>query len=320
MSMLTEQADRLRTTVDDDNLLGQLLWYSMSEVRVPHADAVTLMNAQGILSVPLPPKDGDVFKRVCSGVKRVKVPTDDPEVFENYRMVEFKDDTTITRRVIRERVNSAGKKLSVDERFDIDFNRDTAFVKIRPIAVDYGHYDDVSIGDQVKADYDTWKGCLNAYGLRQWLRGKVMGLGATMVRPGGGVYFVQQDRVSRLAALEAFGLSLQPYCVDQNGAVEFHSLPLVDDRKQRDMIQKAFEAETVGAIDEVMVKIQELKGGKRKVSTERYAALVTQYQDLVAKTEDYENLLENKLASTQTRLELFDLSLRSLLGRVKTDA
>lgn len=319
MTILDEQAQRL-SNVDSENLLGQLLWYSMSEVRVPHKDAVDLMNREGITGVPLAPKDADVFKRVCSKVRRDKVPTNDPDVFYNYRMVEFKDDDTITRRVIRERIDSAGKKLSVDERFDINFDRATSKVEFKDIAsgLAFHRHDDTSIRDEVQAEYETWKGCMNAYGLRQWMRGKIIGLGATMVRPGGGVYFVHQAHVDSVEALERLGASLEPYCVETHGKVEFHSLPLVDDRKQRDMIQKAFEAETVDAIDEIMAEIAKLAKSDRKITSDKYAGLLTQYQELTAKTTDYEELLEQKLASTGARLELFERSLKGLLSKVKT--
>jgi hypothetical protein len=318
MTVLDEQAQRL-SKVDGENLLGQLLWYSMSEVRVPHKDAVDLMTREGITGVPLAPKDADVFKRVCSKVKRDKIPTKDPDVFYNYRMVEFKDDDTITRRVIRERIDSAGKKLSVQERFDINFDRATSKVEFKDIAngLGFARPDDISIRDEVQSEYETWKGCMNAYGLRQWMRGKIIGLGATMVRPGGGVYFVHQAHVDSVEALERLGAALEPYCVESTGKVEFHSLPLVDDRKQRDMIQKAFEAETVDAIDEIMAEIAKLAKSDRKITSDRYAGLLTQYQELTAKTFDYEQLLEQKLASTGARLELFERSLKGLLGKVK---
>jgi hypothetical protein len=318
MTVLDEQAQRL-ANVDAENFLGQLLWYSMSEVRVPHQDAVNLMNAEGIVGVPLAPKDADVFKRITSKVKRDKIPTHDPDVFYNYRMVEFRDDESITRRVVRERIDSAGKKLSVQERFDIDFNRATSQIEFKDIAngLVYNSADDVSIRDEVQSEYDMWRGCMNAYGLRQWMRGKILGLGATMVRPGGGIYFVHQTHVDQVEALERLGSKLEPYCVDTNGKVEFHSLPLVDDRKQRDMIQKAFEAETVDAIDEIMAEIAKIAKSDRKITSDRYAGLVTQYKELTAKTTDYEELLEQKLASTSARLELFERSLRNILPKVK---
>jgi hypothetical protein len=316
-ALLEEQAKRL-STVDSEGLLGQLLWYSMSEVRVPHADAVKIITDEGITHVPNKPRDADVFKRIASKVSRTKVPTNDEDIFENYRWVEFKDDDEITRRLIRETVDNNGRKLSVTERLDVSFRRDTSKITVHPIATDVGGYD-ISLADEVVSGFDTWKGCLNAYALREWMRAHIYGRClATKVKPGGGVYFVQQAFVGNVEALERIAVQLQAYTTETHGEVEFHSLPLLDDLKQREMVQKYFEAETVDAVDEMMAEITKISKSSRKISTDKYAEMLTKYQDLQAKTKDYEDLLEQKLASTTTRLDLFERSLKGILGKVKT--
>lgn len=314
---LTDQAARL-AKVDEDALLGQLLWYSMSEVRVPHADAVTIITNEGINNVPNKPRDADVFKRIASKVTRSKVPTNDEDIFENYRWVEFKDENEISRRLIRETVDNNGRKLSVDERLDVTFNRGTSKITIDPIAQDLGGYD-YGLADEISSGFDTWKGCLNAYSLREWMRAHIYGRClATKVKPGGGVYFVQQAFVGNVEALERIAAALEKYTVETHGEVEFHSLPLLDDRKQRDMVQKYFEAETVDAVDEMMAEITKISKSTRKISSDKYAELLTQYQNLASKTKEYEDLLEQKLASTTTRLDLFERSLKGIMGKVKS--
>lgn len=316
-ALLEAQAARL-AKVESEGLLGQLLWYSMSEIRVPHADAVTIITNEGINNVPNRPRDADVFKRIASKVTRTKVPTNDEDIFENYRWVEFKDDDEITRRLIRETVDNNGRKLSVDERLDVSFRRDTSKISVTPIATDLSGYD-YSLSDEVTSGFDNWKGCLNAYALREWMRAHIYGRClATKVKPGGGVYFVQQAFVGNVEALERIAEALQPYLVEKHGEVEFHSLPLLDDTKQREMVQKYFEAETVDAVDAMMAEITKISKSTRKISTDKYAELLTQYQDLASKTKDYEDLLEQKLASTTTRLDLFERSLKGILGKVKT--
>lgn len=315
-ALLQEQADRL-SKVDDEGLLGQLLWYSMSEVRVPHADAVAIITGEGIGNVPNKPRDADVFKRIASKVTRTKVPTNDEDIFENYRWVEFKDENEISRRLIRETVDNNGRKLSVDERLDVTFNRGTSKITIDPIAADVSGYD-ISLADEISSGFDTWRGCLNAYALREWMRAHIYSRClATKVKPGGGVYFVQQAFVDNVEALERIGVALQAYLVEAHGEVEFHSLPLLDDRKQREMVQKYFEAETVDAVDAMMAEITKISKSTRKISSDKYAELLTQYQDLASKTKEYEDLLESKLASTTTRLDLFERSLKGIMGKVK---
>ncbi len=318
-TLLQEQAARLAKT-ESEGLLGQLLWYSMSEVRVPHADLVKIITDEGINYTPNKPRDADVFKRIASAVKRSKVPTNDENIFENYRMVEFRDEDEITRRVIRETVDHDGKKLSVDERLDITFHRTTSKIEVTPIATDCSSYD-FGLAAEVGDGFDKWKGCLNAYAIREWMRAHIYSRClATKVKPGGGVYFVQQAFVDNVHALERIGEALSAYVEHAGGEVEFHSLPLLDDLKQRGMVQKYFEAETVDAVDAMMVEITKISKSDRKISSDKYAELIGQYRDLASKTKDYEDLLDQKLASTHTRLDLFERSIKGILGKVKASA
>lgn len=316
-SILDSYATRIEAQIDPENLLGRLFWYAMSEMRVPHADFVGMLTDVGITTGhPLEPKDADVFRRECSKVKRVKVATNDDDVFENYRMVEFRDDHTITRRVVRERVNNAGRKLGFTELFDVVFDRDTADLVFKSLK-DFRFRNNstpADIRDEILDQYYMWRGCLNAYAIREWIRNFIMHLGATMVRPGGGVYFLREAHETSIENLETIGVELSEY---SQGKVEFHSLPLIDDTKQREMVQRAFEAETVDAIDELIGEITDLSRAKKKITSDRYAGLVDKFQDLTSRTQEYEELLEQKLASTSTRLDIFQRSLLNLRKQIK---
>ena len=320
---LDAYANRVDSQIDQDNLLGRLVWYSLSEMRVPHADFLKMLEEAGIgATPPRKPSDADVFRRVCSNVKRQRIPTKDPDVFENYRMVEFKDSYTITRRVVRERVNNAGRKLGFVEVLDITFNRDTSdlvFKLLVPPRVAGAVVKEIET--EVTDTYYEWRGCLNAQAIREWMRNHLMGIGATMVRPGGGVYFVREAHLPVVEGYEAIGDVLNDMRTEiDHGRVEFHSLPLIDDRKQREMVQRAYEAETVDAVDRLLVEITKLSKSGKDISSDRYTALLDEYQSLMARTTDYEDLLQEKLDSTSKRLEIFSASLLNLRKQVKVDA
>src|SRR5690606_13800316 len=127
-------------------------------------------------------------------------------------------------------------------------------------------------------------------------RRTILDLGGTNVRPNGvgGLYFVKQECAPALEALEKF-VSLIP------GEIEVHTLPLIDDMKQRQMVRRAFEAESVDAVDRMLGDIKEVMDRGKKISKDRYASFVTEYQDLLSKTQDYEQVLETALAETHTR-------------------
>jgi hypothetical protein len=319
-TILDMYSRRVDSSVESDNLLGRLFWYTLSEMRVPHDQFTQLLTDAGITSShPLDPKDANVFKRVCSSVKRLKIPTNNPDIFENYRMVEFRDNDSTTRRVVRERVNNAGRKLGFTELFDIVFDNATADLVFKPVKGFNFRENTVPSGirDQVIDDFYDQRGCLNAYHIREWMRGYILRLGSTMVRPGGGVYFLREAHRGTIEALETIGEQLVEYVVEPSGKVEFHSLPLIDDTKQREMVQRAFEAETIDAIDDLLAEVSTITKGKKLITSDRYAGLLDRFQDLNGRTKEYEDLLEQKLASTSTRLSIFQQSLLALRKQVK---
>lgn len=318
-SELTKLRQRLAAE-DSYFFLGRIFWFTVSEVRIPHRKFAKLLKTVGIDKRPPPePKDVDIFTRICSAMKRDKLPTADPNVFETYRTVGFKDEETVTRRVIRERVNNKGRRLEITELFDITFDRSTADLIFKGRG---GHrITKGSVSEQIRDEitdlYYLWRGCLNAYAIREWMRHLIIDANATIMRPGGGVYFLPQAQIPVIESLEALEEDLAKHLVSESGQVEIHSLPLLDDRKQRERVQKAFEAETVGAIDEMLVEIAEINRGKKKITQAAYTKLVVKAKELGDRTDEYADLLEAKLGSTDNRVELFREAVFALADQVK---
>lgn len=296
--------------VGSDAYLGRLFWYSLSDVRLPQTKMIQMLHQCGIMKdLPLPPTDVDVFKRVCATVKRHRIPYNSTEHFANFIQREFRDPEFVTRRIVREIVDHKGRKLSFKEMGDVRYTRKDASIVYEPIEPCTEAYE---MGLEIAQGFALWRGCMNLYGVREWVRAFIMNRGATMVRKGGGVYFLAEEHVVKLEALEEFaGLINTNDC----GTVEFHSLPLLDDGKQRDMVRRAFEAETSDAIDAMLVEVANLADSG--LTTDRYATVLTQYQELVTKTESYELLLEDTLANTGTRLRVFQKALLNLRLNVK---
>lgn len=311
---LTALADRLQRE-DPNYFLGRLFWYSLADVRVPQTECARMLRAAGFSATPPPmPKDLDVFKRVCTATKRDKIATAEPDVFENYLLVPFRDDKMVTRRVVRQMVDNKGRKLGHDELIDIIFDRATSAIRTERVGTAVCHGMCKDIVGQIVSEFALWQGCLTTYAVREWIRNHILHLGATMVRPGGGVYFLKEALQPQIEGLEKFGLELN---ASGHGKIDFHSLPLIDDRKQREMVQRAFEAETVGALDTLMIEVATYNRDGAVVTADKYKALFATYRELMGKTQDYEALLEQKLASTGNRLELFQDALLQLSKHIK---
>jgi hypothetical protein len=165
----------------------------------------------------------------------------------------------------------------------------------------------------IQSDYVRQRDCLDSFGVRQWTSKFIYRLGAVRVREG--VYFVKTEHNPKVEALETFLHSIP-------GSVIFHTLPLLDDLKQRDMLRNAFESEVAEEIDTLIGEIQDIatacKSGKsQSVSNAKYEQLLNRYQALTEKTNEYSGLLEEKLGNTTSRLEIFMKSMVALTAHKK---
>ena len=299
-----------RVASSGNALLGWLCWYFVPEsIRVDHEEVFKILVKAGLGGhVPKRPADSEVFRRITTAAARKRVPTKDPQVFENYLIRDIPSDD-ITRRIVCETVDTNNKRLGYFEVAEFTFERKTAKVKCN-------HFDNNAVANQicksVKAEYEADRGCLNGYAIRMLIL-KVLkdACNATNVRyPSGGVYFVNEEYAGRLAALEKLGVALA-----ELGAV-VHTLPLIDDKRQRDMLKRAFEAESVDAIDRLLSEITDLKKSGARVTMDRYAGYVTTLNELNAKTKEYADLLETGLSSTNSRMAIFKKAVMGLKGQV----
>lgn len=292
---------------DERMLLGYLTWYSVSDVKVAHGEVVRALVAAGIdTSLPLPPKDADIFRRVCTKSERKRVATADEGVFENYLVRDLNSDNdNVYRRVVMERVDSKGRRLGYEQLYDITFDKQSAKISERRLGPQNLVAEEIV--NAAKQGFASERGTLNSYAVREWIRHFILSLSATQVRPGGGVYFVAEDKHDRVLALEAF-------CNTVSG-VEFHYLPLIDDTKQREMLQRAFESEASDEIDRMLGEISDIKAAGKKITQSRYEDFLRRYHSLTEKATDYGDLLEEKLGTTHSRLEIFMRSMMELTER-----
>jgi hypothetical protein len=306
-----------RVAQGNNALLGWLCWYSVPEnLSIDHEEVFKTLVKAGLGGhVPRRPQDAEVFRRVSTAAARKKVPTKDPQVFENYLVRDMPSDN-ITRRIVCESVDANNKKLGYREVAELSFDRATSKVQCIHLGSGAGSGKEVRVRDeickQIRTEYEAQRGCLNGYAIRMLIL-KVLkdGCNATNVRyPSGGVYFVGEDYAESLTALDKLGDALAPL-----GAI-IHSLPLIDDKRQREMLKRAFEAESVDAIDSLLAEITDLKKSGKKITMDRYAAYVTQLNDLGAKTKEYTELLEGGLTTTQSRISIFKKAVIGLKGQV----
>lgn len=308
-----EIAEKMRAT-DEDRWLGRLCWYSVSEVTIGHKKLAAALHRHGLTGyIPRAPSDVDVFKRVTTSAskRRVLVPTSvsgATEIWCNYLVRDLPSTPTHVQKVlVRETVNDDNLEYETElVRFELE--KATGDLSIQRSTG--GDRTATEIADWVVVEYTNKRGTMNSYAVRELLRRIIGDLHGTNVRgKGGGVYFVSQVHGDVLDRVSEFATSMP-------GTVLFHSLPLIDDGTQRDMVRRAFESETVDEIERLVLEIQELTSSGKTITAERATVYTTALKDLKAKTEEYETLLSDTTGKARSGIKLFQRQVLKVMSLV----
>lgn len=307
--MTSALLERQKQQVDSSISLGRLMWYSVTDdTMVDHKTMVMALQKIGLnLTVPPVPRDFNVFKRVSTEAQR-KIPGSGEGITEVWmvREVAGRDETTIVRRVVMEERDSKNRKLSYQQVVDVEFNRDTSKVNVAWLP---GHdaMSDPTAHDivlDILANFTKWKGKLNHYAIREWIRKTILDMGATSVRPSGGIYFLREDHAGFVEKLEEFVESLP-------GGNECHSLPLADTEKQRKMVKRAVESETRGAMEQLMTEMRNVKK-EGKLTPDRFAGFLSEVKRLQFKTQEYSTLLATEVKELDSSLKILHKQVQNL--------
>ncbi len=292
-------------TLDPQIVLGVLSWYNVTNVRVPHATAVAAHARLGLgRSLPGEPTDGDVFRRVCSKAGEKGVATQTKGVSANYLL---RPVGPKLRRLVKELVNEAGEKLDYTPLADVRFD------PLRPASLSStptGDADGERILAELEENYLKWRGCLDSYAIREWIRGTFQDMRAVQVKAG--VYFLGKEHQSTLDDIERFGLEIP-------GQVKVRTLPLVDDLKQREMVREAFETEADAAMDALWTQLESDIDNGRELTLAAWESRRDEFAELIAKKEGLSELLEQQLLTSDARTNMLQRMLNELYKSVKKE-
>lgn len=297
---------------DRSLFLGQLCWFSVTESQVHHTTV-----SQGLINnnlgafIPRLPLDSDVFRRICTAQQRKRVPSAAvPGSYENYLIRDVPaDETSIRKVLVRETVSpGATENLKYETELCIlTYNREDGSVSTSCIQDVVAQ----AIAQQVKTAYQANRGMLDSNGIRALLRKVILGVNGVNVRGnGGGIYFVSQDNAPTLKNLEGFAATIPNVAL-------LHTLPLIDDAKQRDMLKRAFESETVDEIEHLISEIADLEKVGKPITANALASYTGQLKALRSKTQEYMNLLDDKTAQANSSINIFERQILRLMTLVK---
>lgn len=326
MNQVTKLARTLTSNYDPEVFLGHLCWYSVPDsVVISRNDFVDKLAKEGVpFGSNIPEiRPVDVFKRGCTASERNKYYPTDAERTDlglpegchiNYLFRNSgQDKDGVYRSLVREVVDSAGHKLAYEEICSVVYSRTavapTPVITHSPtkFALDVERDIVYDVHEYFAHEADR----ITPYSIREFVRkGLEWHLHAVKVRPSGGIYFIQEQFSTTVGNLEKV--------INDIGG-SFHTMPLLDDSKQRQMLKKAFEDESLDDITVLMGEIREIMHGNKTITAERYADFKVRYDKLIKKVLEYSDVLDEAMETTSSYLELAEAQIKKLISHVKID-
>jgi hypothetical protein len=312
-----------------DNILGNLVWFSVSDIEILREDLVKLANTANLSEkyVPAPIRPSDAFRRASSESGGVLKTADDSTEVLMVREVLSAEDR-IVRHLIKEVRDKKNVRLNYEQIGSIEFDRkwetvttvaitDEATAALNKAKGLYSRYRDYFVGDHIRKLIKTVLNDCQAIG----------------VRPAGAVYFTPVAYEPTIKALNALIKTLP------GNSVEMHYVPLVNADEQKQMLAAKLhnhvlaqvsqigsmlggDAEVLGVKKTLKSLASEFAGALREqkvVSKATANHAIEQLQGLKSQVSEYEGLLESNLGEVRATIDVLRKQVRIMLDRVAVE-
>jgi hypothetical protein len=310
-----EQVSRLES-LPLELTLGSLCWYSLSSsLHLEHQEFLARVAASGldVTTVPLFPDGADVYRRAIKENALYRVTNPDDSVSSYMIRPWVMDDHAIIHQIVCEKnASRTTSQLRYIVLGNIVYDRQTEQISLQFVGDPVFEQVAQQLHESVRDYFSYWRGYLPDQPIRAMIRRFLDRWNATAVRPSGGIYFVSNIEHDNLLHLESLINGLP------GNQASFHVLPLIDDRKQREMLKKAFEDESIGEVDKLLGDIHTiLADPEKKISFSALEKFQERFLFLTGKTSHYSDLLTENMELTNARLEILQASIRGLFERVR---
>lgn len=290
----------------DAKLLGRLTWFWVHDTTIRHDDLLARMDTAGVdrRFAPSPPADVDVFRRITHKAASKRNPNADG-TYSNVLVRDVSNDEfQVLRRLVVETVDGNNRRLSYLEAYDLAYDKTTSQLVTKKRSWEATVADNIVAG--IVADYNAHRGTVNGEALRTMI-GRVFDAShSTSLRPTGGLNFTPITEAHLVDGLKVLARLIPKMNV--------RSCDLVDqDGEQLDNVRDAYADESEKDIDLMMAEAKAILTDKG--SARRKATLLSRVKQERAKAVAYSDLLDDKLSTVLTRLEMFDSQMMAVLDK-----
>lgn len=308
MMMFKDYLEHL-SQVEGIPFLGYLAWYNVqdsAEVTVDELNALIEKHDAPIPEINMP-KMADVFRRGCNAYK-YKIPLEDGGSI-SYRFRDAgHDGGFVFRSLVAEHLDAKEHSLGYREVQKAICTKENGTV-----VFSYDNTDiqdsDMNATEYAEQHLYNWmmsKGLiLPTMQLRSVIRVALeRTMFGTKARPSGGIYFIQPAQKDSLQALINVFDELD-YC-------SVHPLPLIDDEQQREMVAAAFESESVGATQDLILQLDELLSSS-KIPVKKFDAITEAFVQQREKLSQYQTLLNMKLSNSDVLIQIAEAKMKQIM-------
>lgn len=292
----------------DSMVLGNLLFYSLSDMKVSESDLFTVFT-QCNLPVGYIRKisPSDVFRRATSSVKNSTVFIPDPTTGLNLKMKidvdEVRCDDQVIKRIIGvKRINEANEEVSYDQMGVAVFDRAhptlSNFYTVHPYD---GITDCEDIMLKIEQNFNDWCVFHTKDTVRNIVNRIVQDTHPVSLTPTGLCKFIPKSHTDLLYGLKEAVTQLQGYSPQVSGNF-MEIIPVIDTEEQRNLIKNASELELKDNLFAFTQELKEVLQNRTVLPAKTVTSYLNRFKTLKEQVDDYEGLLGNYLGFLRTQI------------------
>lgn len=301
MSVTLENMAAVQNPQQGDSHIGHLFWYSIGDDiysrTLLEQTLVQLGLSLGFMPNEIRPVDA--FRRATKEIECSLNPSNG--ITENFIVRDVYADTHVAvRHIVKETVDSKGKRLSYNENEAV-LSLDKKAEVIHTTA-DPGSYA-WKLCEEVKRLFEVFKDNHNGQAVRGMVQGILKTLSPTPVRPSGGVYFIPAAHDETLSKLVQFCSSFPKG--------EGFRIPVVNTAESVMMVEK----KVADHLDSILGQCRQA-AVDASLSKGRLAELLEEAKGVVAGYRDYEAIVSRQKQEMEARIQLIRDAMSLLLEKV----
>ncbi|SHN86550.1 DUF6744 family protein [Desulfitobacterium chlororespirans] len=293
--MVLENMVATTNEAEDNGHLGNLFWFSIGDDTYNRnlLEQTLIQVGLSLSHMPHQIRLVDAFRRATKEIECSLNPSNG--VSENFIVRDvYSDTSTVIRHIVKETVDSKGKRLSYNEdEAVLTLDKKTEVINFKGDETGYA----ATLFDEAKRYFAIFKENHNGQAVRGMVQNILKTLSPTPVRPSGGVYFVPAAHDEDLGRLVAFCSAFPKG--------EGFKIPVIKSVESIEMIEKKISDHLDGVINQCR-----FAAGESTLTKGKLAEIINDTKTVVSGYRDYETIISMQKRELDSKVQL----IRDMMG------